>query len=240
MRIKLHIAERKTMETQKENAGLVILEGSRARVCPLEQRERWMLGRDTPNSAVPPDIPLTSGIVSRTHAWLEKIAGEWFFVDNPQNLNGTFHNGVKISHPKNGVRVPVLLENGDILRIDNSDLNNACDNGVLLLFTTDALQEKWTAYPLEEEVTYIGRDTDGRGVKPMKHDTGNGVKLTRLNDRCYLFDSSTPSGVQLNGKPVRSGALLREKDVICVWGSNVIFLGNCLLYGRSVKETHCI
>ena len=74
----------------------------------------------------------------------------------------------------------------------------------------------------------------------MKHDTGNGVKLTRLNDRCYLFDSSTPSGVQLNGKPVRSGALLREKDVICVWGSNVIFLGNCLLYGRSVKETHCI
>lgn len=112
MRIKLHIAERKTMETQKEDAGLVILEGCRVRVCPLEQRERWMLGRDTPNSAVPPDIPLTSGIVSRTHGWLEKIAGEWFFVDNPQNLNGTFHNGVKISHPKNGVRVPVLLENG--------------------------------------------------------------------------------------------------------------------------------
>lgn len=103
----------------------------------------------------------------------EDVAGGGFCVqhinghiDNPQNLNGTFHNGVKISHPKNEVRVPVLLENGDILRIDNSDLNNTCDNGVLLLFTTGAIQGKW--------------------------------------------------------------------------GSNVIFLGDCLLYGRSVKETHCI
>ncbi len=56
----------------------------------------------------------------------EGVAGGGFCVqhinghiDNPQNLNGTFHNGVKISHPKNGVRVPVLLENGDILLIDN-------------------------------------------------------------------------------------------------------------------------
>ena len=124
----------------------------------------------------------------------------------------------------------MLLENGDILRIDNSDLNNACDNGVLLLFTTDAIQGKWTAYPLEEEVTYIGCDTDGRMVKPMKHDTGNGVKLTWLNDSCYLFDGGTPSGTLLSGKSARSGALLREKDVICAWGSDVIFLGDCLLY----------
>jgi hypothetical protein len=93
-----------------------------------------------------------------------------------------------------------------------------------------AIQGKWTAYPLEEEVTYIGCDTDGRMVKPMKHDTGNGVKLTWLNDSCYLFDGGTPSGTLLSGKSARSGALLREKDVICVWGSNVIFLGDCLLH----------
>ena len=218
------------MEIQKENASLVILDGGRVRVCPLEQREKWMLGRDTPNSAVPPDIPLTSGIVSRTHGWLEKIAGEWFFVENPKNLNGTFHNGVKISRPKNGMRVPTLLENGDILRIDNSDLSHASDNGVLLFFTTDAVRGEWTAYPMDEEVTYIGCEADRGTVKPMKHDTGNGVKLTWLNDSCYLFVGSAPSGASLNGKPVRSGTLLREKDVICLRGSNVIFLGDCLLY----------
>ena len=218
------------MEIQKENASLVILDGGRVRVCPLEQREKWMLGRDTPNSAVPPDIPLTSGIVSRTHGWLEKIAGEWFFVDNPKNLNGTFHNGVKIPRPKNGMKFPTLLENGDILRIDNSDLNHASDNGVLLLFTADAIQGEWTVYPMEGEVTYIGCDADGGMVKPMEHGTEKCVKLTWLNDSCYLLDGGVPSGALLNGKPVRSGALLRERDVICLRGCNVIFLGDCLLY----------
>lgn len=204
--------------------------GGSVRVCPLEHREKWMLGRNTPNSAVPPDIPLTSGIVSRTHGWIEKIAGEWFFVENPKNLNGTFHNGVKIPRPKNGIMVPMLLENGDILRIDNSDLSHASDNGVLLLFITDAIQREWTVYPMEGEVTYIGCDTDSGTVKPMRYDTGNGVKFTWLNDSCYLFDGNAPSGALLNGKPVRSGAVLRERDVVCLRGCNVIFLGDRLLY----------
>lgn len=47
------------METQTENASLVILDGGGVRVCPLGQKEKWMLGRDAPGSAAPPDFSLT-------------------------------------------------------------------------------------------------------------------------------------------------------------------------------------
>ena len=103
-----------------------------------------------PTVTVEPDVCFTSRLVSRKHGWLHNIEGKWYFEDNPKNLNGTFYNGVKIPRPVGERKSSVPLQNGDILRIDNEDLSNANENGVLMMFTTDKTKGDWITHPLPE------------------------------------------------------------------------------------------
>ncbi|HYF26223.1 MAG TPA: FHA domain-containing protein [Baekduia sp.] len=84
---------------------LVLRDGDgRQRVVPLHG-DRLSLGRtDTNDIALPWDTE-----VSRLHAELECIAGEWTVVDDGLSRNGTFLNGARI-----GGRT--RLRDGDVLR----------------------------------------------------------------------------------------------------------------------------
>ena len=80
---------------QTSGASLIVLEDDQIRVFSLDARPEWTIGRYAPDVPNTPDILFTSRIVSREHGWIRNIDDQWFFVDNPKNLNGTFHNGVK-------------------------------------------------------------------------------------------------------------------------------------------------
>ena len=101
------------------------------------------------------------------------------------------------------------------------------DNAALIVLDGGEVQ----TFPLGQSVTYIGYDAGG-GIAPGPHCAGACAKLTWLNDHHYLFDADAPSGVLLNGAPLRSGALLRERDVISLRGHRLLFLGDRLLYAR--------
>lgn len=111
---------------------LIIFEGGNIRVIPLNNRTQWSLGRKTPENT--PDISLLSPIVSRDHGMFSNIDGQWYFVDNPNSLNGTFYNEEKIISPIKGKRKIVMLAEGDRLRIG--------ENSVLILFTTATVSEE--------------------------------------------------------------------------------------------------
>jgi hypothetical protein len=73
--------------------------------------DRLSLGRGETN-----DVPLPWDTeVSRLHAELERIAGEWTVVDDGLSRNGTYVNGVRISGR-------VRLRDGDVLRIGRTTL----------------------------------------------------------------------------------------------------------------------
>ena len=151
------------METQKyivqaSGASLIVLEDDQIWVYSLDARPEWKIGRYDPGIPNTPDILFTSKIVSREHGWIQNIDGQWFFVDNPNNLNGTFHNGMKIPRPKHGQKMHIMLESGDVLRIDNEDLNHVSSQGVLMLFTTATIKGAWTTHQLKHQTTIIGRD----------------------------------------------------------------------------------
>ena len=225
------------METQKytaqiSGASLIILEDDLIRVCSLDSRPEWKIGRydsDIPNT---PDILFNSKIVSREHGWIQNIDSQWFFVDNPQNLNGTFHNGVKVPRRKDGMKTPVMLESGDILRIDNEDLNHASAQGVLMLFTTATIKGTWTTYQLKQQTTVIGRDESCDIVEPLPYMSAKHAKLSYVNGSYYLSDCNSRAGTFLNGQQVKSSTLLREKDCISLCDCNYFFLGDKLLYAR--------
>ena len=129
---------------QTAGAKLVVFEDDRIRTFGLEARTVWRIGRFAPGISNIPDICLTSKIVSREHGWIQNIDNQWFFVDNPRNLNGTYHNGVKVPRRKDGIKTPVMLESGDVLKITDEDRTHADPKGVVMLFTTEAAGEMWT------------------------------------------------------------------------------------------------
>lgn len=119
-------------DVQEKGAHLVILEGGQIRCVSLEIRSQWMLGRRTPDND--PDIPLYSPIVSRQHGMFTNIEGQWYYTDNPQSLNGTFYNGKKIAAPMKGKKKSKCLKDGDVLRIDNDNLNTPNEEAVVMVF----------------------------------------------------------------------------------------------------------
>lgn len=229
------------MQTQKyvaqiSGASLIVLEDDQIRVHPLDTRPEWTVGRYSPDVPNTPDVLFKSMIVSRVHGWIRNIDDQWFFVDNPKNLNGTFHNGVKVPRPKTGTKTPILLENGDVLRIDNEDLDHASAQGVLMLFTTATIKGTWTTYPLRKSTTIIGRDDSCDLVEPLPYVSSKHAKITYVNGNYYLSDCNSSAGTFLNGQEVKSSTLLREKDHIAICDCSYFFLGDKLLYAKRNRK----
>ena len=217
---------------QISGASLIVLENDQIRVCDLDTRPEWKIGRYDPDNPNTPDILFTSKIVSREHGWIQNIDDRWFFVDNPHNLNGTFHNGVKVPRPRNGNKTPVMLESGDILRIDNEDLNHANTQGVLMLFTTATITGTWTLHPLNGQTTTIGRDNSCDIVEPLPYMSASHAQISCVNGSYYLSDCGSTAGTYLNGRQISSSTLLREKDSISLCDCTYFFLGDKLLYAK--------
>lgn len=210
---------------------LVILEKNQLRVCALDDRPTWAVGRYDPATQTGADLALSSSIASREHGWFMRMEGKWYFVDNPKNLNGTFYNGVKIPRPLSGKRKGIPLESGDVLRIDNEDLSHASRDGVLMLFTTAAVKGTWSAYPLTGRTTVtIGRDPKCDISENLPYLSAQHARISFLNGQYYLSDRKSTSGTYLNGKPVTSATALREKDCISICDRTYFFLGDHLLY----------
>ena len=90
---------------------LVLRDGDRAQVL-IDlggERDRLSIGRTESN-----DVSLPwDGEVSRLHAELERIAGEWTVCDDGLSRNGTFVNGARIGGRHR-------LRDGEVMRIGNT------------------------------------------------------------------------------------------------------------------------
>ena len=112
---------------------LIIEENSQIKEWILDGKEYCVLGRLTPGNE--PDIQSDSPIVSRQHGQFIKINDQWFYTDLG-SLNGTFYNGKKIKTGMNGKMKPVMLSDGDELRIDTDYINGTDLRHVIIRFKT--------------------------------------------------------------------------------------------------------
>ncbi len=217
---------------QNSEASLIVLEQNKLRIYSLAARPDWSVGRGDPRSAVRPDIALGSAIASRQHGWLRSAAGQWYYVDNPGNTNGTFHNGVKIPRQA-GNSQPVMLSGGDILRIDNADLSHGSPQGVVMLFTLAPVKGNWTSFSLRERnQVLIGREAPSDIILPLPYLSAKHARIQQKGGQFYLSDCGSTAGVFLNGKQIRGPVALREKDTFSLCDCSFFFLGGQLLYMR--------
>lgn len=208
---------------------LVVLEEMEATSIQLDSRYSWGIGRAAAGSTV--DIPLRSPIASRRHGAFMRFDDGWYYVDDPQNLNGTYYNGRKIPRPAPGSRSRVKLRNGDVLRIDNEDLSNPDSRGVWMLFTTDVIGGQWQFYSLEgKREVRIGRDSQCELCQPVNYLSRIHARILPHNGQYYVQDCNSTAGTWVNNRRVEGTQLLREKDTIALCDCRFVFTSRGLVY----------
>ena len=211
-------------------ATLLIIDKYRSPVLfPLS--ESMTVGRDYPHSDR--DIRIRSMIVSRVHGEFifDDSDGSYYYIDN-NSFNGTFINGVKLSsYNKRGSKA-FKLSDGDIIRIDQADLNEPHPEAVLMIFSTSfSKDELWRSFSLASKSRIsIGRgyDNDLRVNDLMA--SVNHCELIRKTAGWYVWDKGSTNGVCLNGNEINSSERIYPNDVLRIANTTLVFLGNSLVF----------
>lgn len=185
------------------SAKLLIVEDDTLRMESLAGRSCYTLGRGDA------DIPLGSFYASREQGSLRNVEGYWFYTDNPQNRNQTRYNGAVISRPMKGLRQPISIHSGDVLRVDSAPWQERSGEGTVLLFLKEIEIPPLNLTVLPQRDLALGGDT----------------VLRFLNDGYYL----TGGPVRLNNELLSEPTLLHEGDRFASKGRQWFYLGEYLI-----------
>ena len=222
------------METQNfhptdSRTVLIVLEQGSISCYGLDAGIRWSLGREATGNT--PDIPLKSPVASRHHGEFVLVDDEWFYFDRG-SLNGTLYNGKKIKGGINGRINPIMLANGDVLRIDRSVTSQSDPRGVWMLFSTENIPGEWAYFSLlGRSVVIMGRDAERCGlVQPLPYVSAQHMKFTMREGKCWVADCGSKAGTWLNGRQIEDAVPLREKDWVSIGDCHFVFTGTGLIY----------
>ncbi len=186
-------------------------------------------GRD-PNN----DIRLNSGYVSRRHGQIRLENGSCI-VEDLGSSNGLIFNGKRITSK--------VLSSGDNVRIDR--LDGATSGGVLMVLTSEE-GVSWREIELagQSEIV-IGRDSSCDVVLDHVSISRNHAKVVLLNGEWHIVDNGSTNGVVVNRRKISGSAKLKEKDLILITNSKLIFANGKLAYccfkkGISVEARHIV
>lgn len=208
---------------------LVILEDGKISSIAMDSAESWTVGRAAVGNSV--SIPLKSPIASRKHGMFLRLGDGWYFVDEPDNLNGTYYNGHKIPRAAPGVKSRVRLRNGDVLRIDNEDLHRPDSRGVWMMYTTDAIGGTWQYFSLEGRTEVrIGRDPQCDLCQPVSYLSRLHARILLHQGRYYIQDCNSTAGTWVNNQRLEGARPLQEKDTIALCDCRFIYTSRGLIY----------
>ena len=188
------------------------------------------MGRDYPGSDR--DIRICSGIVGRKHGEFvyDNSSDTYYYIDN-NSLNGTFINGIKLQPFNNRGSRAFKLSDGDIIRIDRSDLSHPHPEAVLIIFSRSfEKNEQWNTV----DITNCYKITIGRDEK-------NTIRLadimaSRLHAQiqnepghAVISDCNSQNGVMVNGKRIDRSERIHYNGVIRVAKTRLVFTGSSIV-----------
>lgn len=177
-------------------------------------RDSIVFGRRPDNDLVL-DSPLVSG--HPCHGRFVRVNGRWV-IEDLNSTNGLIFNNAYI-HSR-------VLQDGDLIRIDSR--KKSLESGVLFLVIASGQQE-WRRVPLKSEITVgraAGNDIILREVNVSRHH----ARIYRSAEGWMLEDLQSTNGVVLNNRQLRGRTPLREKDVIVIAGTRLIFTTSGVYY----------
>ena len=181
------------------------------------------------------DIPLQSGFVSRgASGSFEKTAQGWV-IRNEKLSNGMILGDRNISEH--------LIQDGDCIRIGMPKGKTNC--GVMMLFTSDLKKTKWSKKAMQN-VLIIGRDTTSDICLPHVTVSQRHARIrTNSSGIKVIEDLGSTNRVFVNGTRVQKAKALRDKDVITITSTTMIYTDAAVYWytntgGISVKATDVV
>lgn len=199
----------------------------------IELRGDATIGRDYAESDR--DIRIVSSIVGRKHGELfyDNSRDSYYYIDN-NSLNGTYINGRKLEPYNDRGSKAVLLRDGDIIRIDRSDLKHPHPQAVLMIFSRSFdVKEKWHARRISglPEVT-IGR-SEGNTIRVDDNMASRHHASIRPVENSYvLSDMGSQNGVFVNQWRINGPVYINNNDVIRIANITMIYTGDTIIYNN--------
>lgn len=186
------------------------------------------------------DILVDSVIVGRNHGEFiyDNNQQAYYYIDN-NSLNGTYINGYKLEKYNDRGSKAFRLNDGDILRVDRTTLNQPHPEAVIMIYcTTIRYDEKWKV----TDTSRYANITIGRGSNNVIRLTDmtasrNHAVLRRNNSAWFVFDNGSVNGVSLNGREINGNAAVFDHDVIKVGNTTLILCGKLLVYNNPGEST---
>ncbi len=215
-------------------ATLLILErGKSVRAVPL--RGNVSIGREDPISQC--GITLSSGIVSRSHGEFVFAQGNCYYFDH-NSLNGTYYNGVKLLPYNERGTQAVMLNEGDVLRIDCPTLQHPHPDAVEMLYSRQlSPDEPWSRFALAgQQEVFIGRDAAcGICLSDFMASRRHAV-LRRNGSHWIIQDFKSRNGMAVNREPLTGARALMPFDVIRIANTVLIFTGDEIIYNHCAQQ----
>lgn len=187
-------------------------------------KKKITFGRNKAN-----DIILESSFVSNFHGYFLIEKDQCTIVDN-DSTNGLFLKNKRITNH-------ILLDE-DIVKID--DIQNPLEKGVSFYFSTINAVSEWNEFLITgQEIITIGRDKDCDICLNHVSVSKLHAKIVFEHGAYYIYDNDSTNGVSVNDELVSKKHLLKEKDLIIITNSKLIFTSkrisyNCYVGGISV------
>ena len=186
------------------------------------------------------DIVFSSQIVSYDHGFLQFNEDNLYIYDS-NSTNGLFVNSRLFKTDETGTSDVHPLRDGDIIRIDNGNLENRHSLGVLMMYTKRKSRGSWQKLFIGDKPKIkIGRGTEN-DIRL------NGVSVSRqhaavvLNNGIpFIEDYNSANGVFVNGQRVIGKMQLHEKDIILIANSMLFFTSGMLLYKSNIGGTRVV
>ncbi len=198
-------------------------------------QQQVTIGREKPASTC--DVLLSSELVSSVHGTIIFYNGEYYYIDDVSNVNGTFINGIKIKKEHGKPSLAQKLRDGDILSIGLTNISK--EKTVFILFSTTTSDDyNWNALSISsiKEPITIGRDSRIVDILiPEATVSKKHAQITKeTNGTIYIKDCRSVNGTLLNGcliKPEFPTAF-KERDIVTIGSFKIIHFGNVIIYNQ--------
>ncbi len=205
---------------RKEHILIIIDSDKTVQERSIRNGERVNFGRLSSNQIV-----LKSSIVSKQHGYFEEHNGELCIIDT-QSRNGLIIN--QKFCPNNGKTMIYRLRDGDIVRIDSQ---NSREDGVIILYTQKRGVGRWKSFPLFSKNQFLIGRQENSDICLSSIGVSRRHAIIQRNQQGYtISDCGSKNGVFVNGEKIETLTLLRERDVIYIANSVLIYISGMLLY----------
>jgi len=183
------------------------------------------------------EIELNSNITSREHGEILFMGNSYIYTDM-NSLNGTFINGVKYGRESEEGKSSVRLQNGDVLRIDQKNLNCTHSDAILMLFLLGDTEKEWATMDLTAQTgdINIGRSSSALAINDEML-SRNHATFVRGAKYWSIRDNGSTNGVFVNNVRLEAPMPLHKFDVVQIANTSFIFLGDRFLYNKQAYSS---